>query len=308
MSYTGSTTSSLSGELLSYLEKRFLQRSRNAIVYGEGLKKQTLPVNSGKTITFNRYSQMAVATTALTEGTNPSNSVPTGTQVTATISQYGGVLPVTDLLFVTSIDRSAKEKTDLAAQWMAETLDTLNRNELATGATVQFANGRTALTAITSADILTATEVRKARRTLKKNNALPYEDGCYLGKIGPDTSFDLVNDSVWLAVSEYGDSAKGQIFNQEVGKLFGVRFIEATANQYNESSTVTVYSNFIHGKEAVGCVDLDTLPNGLIVKQSSDGDTSNPLSLFMTIGWKAAYAVKTLNSSWIVDIKSAASA
>lgn len=308
MAYTGSTTSSLSGELLKYLEKRFLLRSRNAIVFGEGAKKQTLPVNSGTTVTFNRYSQMAVATTALTEGTNPSNSVPTGTQVTATIAQYGGVLPVTDLLFVTSIDRAAKEKTDLAAQWMAETLDTLNRDELFTGATVQLANGRAALSAITSTDVLTSTEIRKARRTLKKNNAMPYEDGAYLGKVGPDTSFDLVNDSVWLAVSEYGDSAKSAIFNQEIGKLFGVRFLEATSNQKNESSTVTVYSNFIHGKEAFGCVDLDSLPNGLIVKQSSDGDTSNPLSLFMTIGWKAAYAVKTLNANWLIDIKSAASA
>ena len=308
MAYTGSTTSSLSGELIKYLEKRFLLRSRNAIVFGEGAKKQTLPVNSGTTITFNRYSQMAVATTALTEGTNPANSVPTGTQVTATIAQYGGVLPVTDLLFVTSIDRSAKEKTDLAAQWMAETIDTLNRNELATGATVQFANGRAALTAVTSTDVLTSTEIRRARRTLRKNNAIVYDDGSFLGKVGPDTSFDLVNDSVWLAVSEYGDSAKSHIFNQEVGKLFQVRFIEASANQYSEASTVSVYSNFIHGQEAFGCVDLDSLPNGLIVKQSSDGDTSNPLSLFMTIGWKAAYAVKTLNANWLVDIKSAASA
>jgi N4-gp56 family major capsid protein len=308
MAYSGSTTSSLSGELIKYLEKRFLKRSRNAIVFGEGAKKQTLPVNSGTTITWNRYSQLAVATTALTEGTNPGNVVPTGTQVSTTIAQYGNVLPVTDLLFVTSIDREAKEKTDLAAQNMAETIDTLNRNELATGATVQLANGRAALTNITSTDVLTSTEIKRARRTLRKNNAIVYDDGCFLAKVGPDTSFDLVNDSVWLAVSEYGDSAKSAIFNQEIGKLFQVRFIEATANQYNESSTVTVYSNFVHGQEAFGCVDLDSLPNGLIIKQSDSGDTSNPLSLFMTIGWKAAYAVKTLNASWLIDIKSAASA
>ncbi len=308
MAYSGSTTSSLSGELVKYLEKRFLLRSRNAIVFGEGAKKQTLPVNMGTTVTWNRYSQMAVASTALTEGTNPSNSVPTGAQVSTTIAQYGGVLPVTDLLFVTSIDREAKEKTDVAAQWMAETLDTLNRNELWNGATVQLANGRAALTAITSSDVLTSTEIRRVRRSLRKNNAIPYEDGSFLAKTGPDTSFDLVNDSVWLAVNEYGDSAKGAIFNQEIGKLFQVRFIEATSNQYSESSTVTVYSTFVHGQEAFGCVDLDSLPNGLIIKQSGDQDTSNPLNLFMTIGWKAAYAVKTLNPNWLYAIKSAASA
>ena len=229
MAYTGSTTSSLPGELIKYLEKRFLLRSRNAIVFGEGGKTQTLPVNSGTTITFNRYSQMAVATTALSEGIPPGNSLPTGTQITAQIAQYGGVLPVTDLLFVTSIDREAKEKTDLAAQWMSETLDTLNRNELWNGATVQFGGGAAALSAITSTNVLTTTEIRKARTTLRKNNAIPYDDGCFLAKTGPDTAFDLVDDSVWLAVSEYGDSAKGQIFNQELGKIFQVRFLEATA-------------------------------------------------------------------------------
>jgi len=302
------TTSTLSGELLSYLEKRFLQRSRAAIVYGEGAQKQTLPANSGKSITFNRYSPLTVATTALTEGTNPSTVQPSAAQVTATLAQYGNVVAVTDLLFVTSIDREAKEKTDLQAQNMAETLDQLIRDELFTGATVQLAAGRAALTAVTSADLLTSTEVRKARRTLRKNNAMAYEDGCFVGKIGPDTSFDLVNDSVWLAVSEYGDSAKSQIYNNEVGKLFQVRFIEATSNQKSESSTVTVYSNFIHGQQAFGTVDLDSLPNGLIIKQSGDQDTSNALNLFMTIGWKAAFVAKTLNANWLVNIKTAASA
>lgn len=301
------TTSTLSGELVKYLEKRFLLRSRNAIIFGQGAQTQTLPTNMGTTITFNRYSPLSVATTALTEGTTPSTVSPTATQVTATLAQYGQPMEVTDLLFVTSIDREAKEKTDLAAQNMAETLDTLNRNELWNGATVQFANGRSALTAITSTDVLTSTEVRRARRTLRKNNAIPYDDGLYLAKVGPDTSFDLVNDSVWLAVSEYGDSAKSQIYNNEIGELFGFRFIEATANQYNESSTVTVFSNFFHGQQAFGTVDLAGMPNGLIIKQGGDQDTSNPMSLFMTIAWKAAYAVKTLNSNWLVDVKSAAS-
>lgn len=307
-------TSTLTGELLAYLEKRFLLRSRAAIVYGEGAQTQTLPANMGKTISFNRYSPLTVASTALTEGggttyqSNPATVQPTATQVSTTLAQYGNVIAVTDLLFVTSIDREAKEKADLAAQNMAETLDILCREELFTGATVQLANSRAALTAITSSDILTSTEIRRARRSLRKNNAIPYDDGCYLAKVGPDTSFDLVNDSVWLAASEYAGQYTTQIFNNEIGKLFQVRFQEATSNQRSESSTVTVYSNFVHGQQAFGTIDLDTLPNGLIIKQGGDQDTSNPLSLFMTIGWKAAFAVKTLNANWVYNIKTAASA
>lgn len=302
------TTTTLSSELLSYLEKRFLMRSRAAIVFGEGAQTQTLPANSGKSITFNRYSPLTVASTALTEGTNPTTVSPTTATVSATLAQYGNVIAVTDLLFVTSIDREAKEKTDLAAQNMAETLDQLIRDELFTGATVQLANARAQLTAITASDTLTSTELRKARRTLRKNNAIPYDDGCYLAKVGPDTSFDLVNDSVWLAVSEYGDSVKSQIFNNEIGKLFQIRVQEATSNQKSESSTVTVFSNFVHGQQAFGTIDLDTLPNGLVIKQGGEQDTSNALSLFMTIGWKAAFVVKTLNANWLVNIKTGASA
>lgn len=300
-------TSTLSGELISYLEKRFLQRSRAAIVFAEGAQKQSIPANSGKSVTFNRYAPLTVASTPLTESINPTTVTPAGTQVLATLAQYGNALAVSDLMFVTSIDREAKEKTDLMAQNMAETLDQLVRDELFAGGTVQFANNRSSLVNVVAGDVLTSTEVRRSRRTLRKANAMPYEDGTYLGKIGPDTSFDLVNDGVWLAVSEYGDTAKHQVYNNEVGKLFQVRFVEATSNQKNEASTVTVYSNLIHGQQAFGTVDLDSLPNGLIIKQSGDQDTSNPLNLFMTIGWKAAFVAKTLNSNWLVNIKSAAS-
>ena len=307
-------TTALTGELLAYLEKRFLMRSRAAIVFGEGAQTQTLAANSGKSMTFNRYAPLAVANTPLTEGggatfqSNPASVSPTATQVVATLAQYGNVIAVSDLLFVTSIDREAKEKTDLAAQNMAETLDQLIRDELFTGATVQFANSRASLATIAATDVLTSTEVRRARRSLRKANAIPYDDGCYLAKVGPDTSFDIVNDSVWLAASEYSGNYVSQIFNNEIGKLFQVRFQEATSNQKSEASTVTVFSNFFHGQQAFGTVDLDTLPNGLIIKQSGDQDTANPLSLYMTIGWKAAFVAKTLNSTWLVNVKTAASA
>jgi N4-gp56 family major capsid protein len=299
------TVSVLSGELIAYLEKRFLERSRAAIVFAEGAQKSAIPANTGKTITWNRYTPAAVAG-ALTEGTNPASTSVTAAQVSATIVQYGQVWSISDLLFATSIDREAKEKTDLAAQNMSETLDQLVRDELFAGGTVQFANAKTALTALASSDVLNSTEVRKARRALKKNNAIPYSDGYFLGKVGPDTSYDIMNDSVWLAAKEY--STPEDLYKGEVGRLFNVRFIEATSNQKTEASTVTVFSNFFHGQQAIGTVDLDSMPNGLIVKQGGDQDTSNALNLFITIGWKAAFVAKTLNPNWIYNVKTGASA
>lgn len=301
------TTSTLSNEMMTFLINTFLERSEQQNIHAEGAKKRTHSANSGKTMTWNRYTPLSAATTALTEATNPSETNISSATVSATLAEYGAFDKISSLLYGTSIDRAAKEKVEVMAQNASETHDTLVRNELFTGATTQFAAGRAALTAVTSADILTVTEVRKAVRTLKKNNALTYSDGYFLGKIGPDTSFDLMNDSVWVNAHTYKDG--GELYKGEVGKLHRVRFLEASSNQRSESSTVTVYSNFFHGQEAIGVVDLSGGDNmKLIIKNPDASDTSNPLNMFLTIGWKSVFATKTLNSDWIVNVKTAASA
>lgn len=300
------STTTLSNEMMTFLSADFLERSQALNIHREGLKKIKHSKNSGKTVTWNRYSPLAAATTALTESTNPSETSVASNTVSATVQEYGMYTGVGSLLYGTSIDKAAQEKEELVAQNANETLDTLARNELFAGATTQFAAGRASLGAITAADTLNVTEVRKAVRTLKKNNAPTYDDGYYLGKIGPDTSYDLMGDTTWVNVKTYSD--KKDLYKGEVGSIHRVRFVECSSNQKSEASTVTVYSNFIHGKEAVGEVDLDGGNLELIIKQSGKQDTSNPLNMFMTIGWKAVDAVKTLNSSWVVNIKTAASA
>jgi N4-gp56 family major capsid protein len=174
------------------------------------------------------------------------------------------------------------------------------------------------LAAITAADTLNALETRRAARTLKKNNATPYEDGYFIGKIGPDTSFDLMGDTVWVNAHTYKDG--DNLYQGEVGKLLQVRYVEASSNQKSESSTVTVFSNFIHGQNAFGAVNLAGNPKAanasdrgarnmqLIIKESGDQDTSNPLNLYFTIGWKFVDALATLNATWGINIKTAAGA
>lgn len=300
-------TTGLTGEMMTFLERQFLERSQQLNIHGEGAKEVSHPANNGATVKFNRYSPLSTATTALTEGANPSENNITASTVSATLAEYGNFDKISSLLNNTSIDRAAKEKTEVIAQNASETIDTLDRNELFSGATIQYAAARSALTAVASTDVLTVAEVRKAVRTLKKNNAPVYTDGFYLGKIGPDTSFDLMNDTVWVNAHTYKDG--DNLYKGEIGKLHRVRFLECSSNQKSESSTVTVFSNFFHGQEAFGRVKLNGDNFHLIIKNSDNSDTSNPLNMFMTVGWKAdGYAVKTLNANWLVNVKSAASA
>ena len=304
------TTVTLTDELIKYIDKLYLERSVALNIHTEGAKEKTLSKNSGKTVTWNRRSPKAVATTALTEGVTPTESQITTNKVTATLAGYGNWEKISSLLYNTGLDAEAKESIEVMGQNASETIDTLVRNELHAGGTVQFAAGRANLAAMTADDVLTLAEIRKAVRALKKKNALTYGDGFFLGKIGPDTSYNLMADTAWLDAQKY--TARKELYRGEVGSIHKVRFLEASSNQMSEkggaSNLVDVYSNFIHGKEAFGTVDLSGQGRKkLIIKRSDSGDTSNPLNQFHTIGWKAeAFATKTLNPDWIVNIKTGA--
>lgn len=187
---------------------------------------------------------------------------------------------------------------------MGETLDELVRNELSNG-TVQFAGAKSALSAVAASDIFSATEIKKAVRTLDSNKAMTYKDGFYMGKVNPYTKYDLISDTTWVNAKTYSDVV--DLYRGEIGELLGVKFL-LTKNPKSESSTTTVYHNYIHGDNAFGVVDLAGDAPELIIKTPGPQDTSNPANRYSTISWAGSYATKILNSNWVLVVKTGASA
>ena len=289
-----------------YYDRNFLDRAEMAIVYDYGAQKKNMPKNSGKTVFFNRFSPLAVATTPLNENTNPSGVDMSSTVVSATIAEYGNYTRVSSLFEMTSLDEGLKEHIEVMAQNAGETLDTLIATELSTGSTTQYANSKVALTAVASTDTLTGAEIRKAVRTLKKNKAKTFEDGLYRAIVPVSAAYDLRGNSEWLNASTYVNVDLYK--NGQIGALHGVKFIE-TNNEVTESSTTTVYHTYVFGKNAYGVLNLAGQPEKrVIVKNPGSSDTSNPLDMFSTIGWKAYFVAKVLNSAWIIAIKSGVTA
>lgn len=111
-------TTTLSNEVAVYYERRFLERARAMLVFQEGGQLRALEGNSGKQVIFNRFSPLSLATTALSEGTNPTSQNLTDTQVTVTLAEYGNSVTVSRLLGTVDIDDRDKEKIDVVAQNM----------------------------------------------------------------------------------------------------------------------------------------------------------------------------------------------
>ena len=298
------TTTQLSEEMATFYDKVFLERAELSLQHDVLATRKTVPANSGKVVYFTRQTPFDPATTALTEGVNPDAEGFSATNVSATLAEYGKPSKVSSLFSLTAIDAGLKEKVETMGQNAGETIDTLLRNELYSGATVQLAGGKSALTAIAATDTMSVVELRKAVKTLKRNKAIKWEDGLYRGVLSVQGTYDLQGDSNqgnFVSANQYGSA--DMIKKGLVGKLAGVNIFESN-NEKSESSTVTVYSYFIGGKECLGMVDIAGKGRKIYYKKPGSNDTSNPLDMYATLGWKIpAFAAKTLNSNLVINVK-----
>lgn len=301
------TSGTLSSVVKAYYDKRFLMRAEANFVYKQLGRIGVVPKGEGKTVVWNRYTNPSAKSTALTEGTDPTPSGLSATLVSATISQYGNYEQITDLLSLTSIDNSIASAVDLLAYEAALTIDTVIRNAVDGGTAVLYASGVADRTSITSTDVVQVADVRKVVRALKRQNAKPMaKSGSFMGVIHPDVAYDLQGDTNWVNAHLYTDSALGGIYNGEVGKLYGVRFLETTQAPVltnSGSAGVEVYQSMFFGEEAFGVSELQNLTTYV--------DSPSPrsaLRLYSDVGWKAGFTCSILNDNFMVRLESAATA
>ncbi len=314
-----STSTGLISPAQVYYDKTFLDRAKIELRHDFGAQVRNVPMNSGAVVRFSRFTPLALVTASLSEASNPSETSMTSTQVSATLADYGAWTQVGSLFSMTQIDVGLKEHVEVHGQNAGESIDRLIREELQAGATAQIATlGSKVLSTLLQTDVFTGAEIRAAVRTLKKNKAQRFENGLYRGIIGPDTAYDLFGNSEWLDAHRYTTS--DAIERGVVGKLHGVEFVESNNQKYDltagtsgspvtatSAGVVTVYSNFIFGKNAYGVINLGSITTPKVyVKNPGPSDTSNPLDMYSTVGWKMPFAVKTLNSNWIIAVKTGA--
>ena len=219
-----------------YYDKVFLDRAKIELRHDFGAQVRNVPMNSGAVVRFSRFTPLAIVSSALSEGSNPSETAMTSTQVSATLAEYGAWTQVGSLFSMTQIDVGLKEHVEVHGQNAGESIDQLIRTELASGATQQLPIGVTQIdstSGIKTSDTFSGVEIRRAVRTLKKNKAQRFENGLFRGIIGPDTAYDLFGNSEWLDAHRYTTS--DAIERGVVGKLHGVEFVESNNQHYTAS-------------------------------------------------------------------------
>ena len=305
------TDTGLSKEMKTFYSDYLIDMAEPNLVHDQFGQKHPIPKNGGKIIEFRKYDSLPKALTPLTEGVTPNGQKLSMSVITSNVQQYGGYIELSDILLLTAIDNNLVQATKLLGSQAGRTLDTITREVLNGGTNVQYAEGQvTARNALVGGQAsgnhyLTVDAVRRAVRFLKVMNA-PKINGSYVGIIHPDVSYDLMSDPKWVNVKTYSDP--DGIYEGEIGKIEGVRFVETSEAKVFEgagASGVDVYSTLMLGADAYGVTEITGGGLEHIVKQLGSAGTADPLNQRATAGWKATKTAERLVEQYMVRIETA---
>ena len=298
MGITTSGTTGIALQFQNYFSKELLSIVQQETILDQFGMKAPIPKNNGnKAISMFRFGSPSIGSvqnlTTAGEGTPISTSNYRAlvlNRLEKTLSQYGQVIGLTDILRATDLFNSLQQATKTSGLDMALWVDSVIRNTLVgsnlsvsgssigtaiestisnddavnvsananpTGVKV-YGNPATLTTQTFSAlnsDTTAANTTMTASAVLDsmtrlKRNRAPMINGGYVLATDPRVTRDLMRDTDWLNASNYGN--KGTPFYKgEVGSIYGCRVVTQT-NSFVSTGSGTAGDEFVYQATPAG--------------------------------------------------------
>ena len=250
---------------------------------------QSMP---GSAVTFTIFSELADATSTLSETADLTPTTMADSQVSVTLAEYGNTINTTAKLRGTSFLDVDAVAANLIGYNAGSSIDTVVANVLKAATNVIYGGGGsttpTTNATVQAEDIVEANDVRIATAQLRGSKAQTF-NGMYMGFIHPDVSYDLRRETgaaSWRDPHNYVDTA--QIYNGEIGAFESVRFIETPRAPLDltggSASTVDLYQTIIMGRQSLAKAHSITDGNGAYPKVMR-GPVVDSLMRFNPVGW-----------------------
>lgn len=287
--------------LISYITDivRNLEPELHFLNFG---RRKDIPAGFNKLV-FPKVSQISTQNVStITEGTTPTSLTWGSDAVEATVTQYGLVIQVSDLLVRNSAVEVINNCATEVKNALARKLDAVAQAKLITGTQVIYAGGKTSRNDITSADIFSHTLIAKAVGKLRANSARPIEGRYFVMIAHPNVVTDLTLETTAGSIISLAYTSASELKEGQIGEFRGARILQSgNVQTVTNSENVVVYPTYVFGEDAYGW-GFAQLPTPIIVSQP---DSTNPLGLITSIGAKAALAVEILDNNRLIRIESA---
>jgi len=252
--------------------------------------QQAMP---GSSVVFSLYNDLAAATSALSEATDPDAVALSDVSTTSvTLAEYGNASLVTRKLQLFSLSDVDPAVADIIAFNMADSLDKLAMETLRQGTNVIYGGTVTSTATVSSADTLTSAKIRRAVAKLRSNKAVPRQGSLYWAGIHPEVSHDLRAETGsvgWRDIHAQTDSAQGNLWAGTIGTYEGAFFVE-TPRMYEKAEGAN-QSTFTTTTAATGASGTTTIT----VASTSGIDVGDGVAISATTG--ASTLVSAINGA-----------
>jgi N4-gp56 family major capsid protein len=265
--------------------------------------QQAMP---GSSVVFSIYSDLAQATSTLTESTDVSSiALGNPNQITVTLNEYGSAVTTTKKLNMTSFNDVDTALADIIAYNAADSIDAVVAAVL-TGAgntNIIYGGNATTTNTIDIADTMAVTDIRQAVTELRTNKALPRIGELYAAYLHPRQTADLraeTGTGGFQELSKYVD--RTPFVAGAVGVIEGAFVVETPRVPFSantNSPAVNVYKAVIAGREALAEAqgqDISTVV----------GPQIDALRRYHTIGWYYFGGFNILRTAALYQIQTAA--
>lgn len=334
---TRTTYGDISPRTAAYAAARLLERGQHDLVierFGQG---KPIPKKHSKSIKFRRYESLPRATAPLAEGIPPAGRKLTYTDFTATLEQYGDLVPITDVIVDTHEDNVLMETMDLCGEQAAETIECIRIAVAKSGTNVFYADAAASRSAVNSPPL--RGDFRRIYRYLRKHKAqviskiIKASPKISTEPVAPayfvlghtDLDHDIRSMSGFVPVEQYSNSDRA--LPSEIGKLDQFRFIltalfeswEAAGTAgttylsggeiVSSSTACDVYPLLVFAKNCFGIVPLQgkNAVTPMVVNPNKPSH-SNPLGQEGFVSWKTYQTAIILNHNWLARLECAATA
>ena len=265
--------------------------------------QQAMP---GSSVVFSIYSDLAQATSTLTEATDVSSiALGNPNQITVTLNEYGSAVTTTKKLNMTSFNDVDTALADIIAYNAADSIDAVVAAVL-TGAgntNIIYGGNATTTNTIDINDTMAVTDIRQAVTELRTNKAVPRINDLYAAYLHPRQTADLraeTGTGGFQELSKYTD--RTPFVAGAVGVIEGAFVVETPRVPFaanTNSPAVNVYRAVIAGREALAEAqgqDISTVV----------GPQIDALRRYHTIGWYYFGGFNILRTAALYQIQTAA--
>ena len=265
--------------------------------------QQAMP---GSSVVFSIYSDLAQATSTLTE-TSDVSSIALGNpnQITVTLNEYGSAVTTTKKLNLTSFNDVDTALADIIAYNAADSIDAVVAAVL-TGAgntNIIYGGNATTTNTIDASDTMSVAAIREAVTELRTNKALPRIGELYAAYLHPRQTADLraeTGTGGFQQLTQYVD--RTPFVAGAVGVIEGAFVVETPRVPFaanTNSPAVNVYRAIVAGREALAEAqgqDISTVV----------GPQIDALRRYHTIGWYYFGGFNILRTAALYQIQTAA--